>query len=192
MVIHEGRCLFFGPRDRAKQYFQDLGFECNPRQTTAEFITSVTDPYARVIEEGFADKTPRTARDFESVFQRSADWTANMAAISSFEAEIKSRDINRTDAYNSRRSVYTLPFYKQVGVCTVRQFQVLWGDKLTFFGKFGLTIFQSLIFGSLFYNQPATSSGVFTRGGVILYLPFCILLTIAFLYSSTLFLRLAS
>jgi hypothetical protein len=45
----------------------------------------------------------------------------------------------------------------------------VWGDKVTFIGKNFLTIFQALIIGSLFYNQPATSAGVFTRGGVVLY-----------------------
>jgi len=69
-----------------------------------------------------------------------------------------------------------LSFYKQVRACTIRQFQVLWGDKMSFFGKFILTTFISLVFGSLFYNQPATTSGVFTRGGVILYVP-CISIT---------------
>jgi ATP-binding cassette, subfamily G (WHITE), member 2, SNQ2 len=168
LVIHDGRCVFFGARQRAKQYFQGLGFYCAPRQTTADFLTAVTDPHARMIAERFEDKVPRSADEFETCFQNGADGTLNLSVIAAFEEEIK----NRQGSPNSihRRSVYTLPFYKQVSVCTSRQFQVLLGDKLTFFAKFGLAIFQSLIFGSLFYNQPATSSGVFTRGGVILCL----------------------
>ena len=77
----------------------------------------------------------------------------------------------QSEADHVGRNAYTLSFYKQVQACTIRQFQVLWGDKMSFFGKFILTTFISLVFGSLFYNQPATSSGVFTRGGVILYFP---------------------
>jgi ATP-binding cassette, subfamily G (WHITE), member 2, PDR len=176
LVIHQGRCVFFGVASRAKAYFQELGFEPSPRQTTADFICAVTDPNARIIMDGYADKAPRSAEDFERCFKNSPDGSAALAAIVSFEVEIEARHAAAGNAINSTlpgRSVYALPFYKQVMVCTLRHFQVLWGDKTTFFGKFGLAIIQSLVFGSLFYNQPATSGGVFTRGGVILYLQSC-------------------
>ena len=65
--------------------------------------------------------------------------------------------------------MYTIPFMEQVWACTIRQYQILWGDKVMFIGKSFLVVFQALIIGSLFYNQPATPSGTYTRGGVILY-----------------------
>ena len=34
VVLYEGRQIFFGRADAAKQYFINLGFECPPRQTT--------------------------------------------------------------------------------------------------------------------------------------------------------------
>ena len=37
-------------------------------------------------------------------------------------------------------------------------------------GKYGGLVFQGLIVGSLFFNQPHTSAGVFTRGGVMFFL----------------------
>jgi hypothetical protein len=177
LVIDQGRCAFFGPTDRAKEYFENLGFECPPRQTTADFLTSVTDPNARVIKSGYEDKLPRTSEDLERCFRNSADCKANSDAIAAFEAEIERnkpgesfRDaVGQGKAKNaSNRSVYTISFFQQVQACTIRQYQVLWGDKVTFIGKNFLTMFQALIIGSLFYNQPATSAGVFTRGGVML------------------------
>jgi len=164
LLIHDGRCIFFGPRKRARQYFEDLGFKCLPRQTTADFLTSVTDPYAHVAEDGI-HTVPKTAREFEHIFQESDDSKANFEAIGSLEAEK-----NGTFEKGSRHG-YTLSFFEQVQLCTIRQFQVLWGDKISFFGKYILVTFISLVFGSLFYNQPETTSGVFTRGGVILYFP---------------------
>ena len=173
-MIDDGRCIFFGPRERAKSYFEELGFECPPRQTTADFLTAVTDPYARVIKDGFTDKVPRTAEEFERYFQSSADAKSNFKSIASFQSEIQnkqrvaSEEPQPSKINQGGRSIYTLSFYQQVQACTRRQFQVLWGDKMSFFGKYILTVFISLVFGSLFYNQPATASGVFTRGGVIL------------------------
>jgi ATP-binding cassette, subfamily G (WHITE), member 2, SNQ2 len=157
-----------------------LGFECPPRQTTADFLTSITDPNARKVKSSYEKKAPRTAEDFERVFRESDDAKRNFESIAQFEKEIKEN--KPADSFKdavqigkakraSNRSVYTISFLQQVMACTIRQYQVLWGDKTTFIGKNFLTIFQALIIGSLFYNQPATSNGVFTRGGVMLYLP---------------------
>ncbi len=43
ILIDQGECLYFGPTDTAKSYFQDLGFLCPNRWTTADFLTSVSD-----------------------------------------------------------------------------------------------------------------------------------------------------
>ncbi|KAJ3500501.1 hypothetical protein NM208_g17128 [Fusarium decemcellulare] len=55
-VIYEGRQIFFGRADAAKQYFVNLGFECPPRQTTPDFLTSMTAPLERVVRPGFEGK----------------------------------------------------------------------------------------------------------------------------------------
>lgn len=39
-VIYEGRMAYFGPANRARQYFIDLGFEPAPRQTTSDFLAA--------------------------------------------------------------------------------------------------------------------------------------------------------
>jgi ABC-type multidrug transport system ATPase subunit len=44
IVLYEGRQIFFGRTDEAKQYFINLGFECPARQTTPDFLTSMTAP----------------------------------------------------------------------------------------------------------------------------------------------------
>ena len=165
--------MYFGPRTLAQGYFEDLGFECPPRQTTADFLTAVADSHTRVVRKGYEHLIPRTPEDFEQRFQKSQIAQSNLTDIQSFENTLQQLHAADRDAHEKmlQRSVYTLSFAQQVWVCAVRQFQVLWGDKTVFIGKFVLTTFIALIFGSMFYNQPATSSGVFTRGGVILYAP---------------------
>ena len=46
----------------------------------------------------------------------------------------------------------------------------MFGDQQSLFGKWGGILFQSLIVGSLFYNMPQTSAGVFPRGGVLFFM----------------------
>jgi|SRR5579862_6056277 len=41
-VLYEGRQIYFGRVENAKQYFLDQGWQCMDRQTTADFLTAVT------------------------------------------------------------------------------------------------------------------------------------------------------
>ncbi|KAF5350668.1 hypothetical protein D9756_008520 [Leucocoprinus leucothites] len=46
-VIYEGRMAYFGPASQARQYFIDMGYQPANRQTTPDFLVSVTDPEGR-------------------------------------------------------------------------------------------------------------------------------------------------
>ena len=51
LVIDEGRMVYQGPAKAAKKYFEGLGYLCPERQTTADFLTSCTDPTERRFRE---------------------------------------------------------------------------------------------------------------------------------------------
>lgn len=61
----------------------------------------------------------------------------------------------------------TVSFGAQVQACVSRQYQIIWGDKATFIIKQSSTLVQALIAGSLFYNAPANSNGLFIKGGAL-------------------------
>ena len=173
LLIDGGRCAYYGPTEDAKAYFEGLGFVCPERWTTADFLTSVTDQHERHIREGFEHRIPRNAEQFEEAFNRSEVARKNVADIEEFQSHIQeqvaTREASQTKATQQRN--YTIPFHKQVMACTYRQFLIVKGDKLVLGGKWGGIIFQSMIVGSLFYNMPKTSSGVFERGGMMAF--FC-------------------
>lgn len=166
VLIDEGRCLYYGSTENAAAYFEGLGFERPARWTTADFLTSVTDPHERQIREGYEDRIPRSAEHFEREYRNSDAFEATKSDLRRFEQELeaqrKERVENRSKA--TKQKNYTLPFHKQVWECTIRQFFIMFGDQLTLFGKWGGILFQALIVGSLFYNLPQTSAGVFPRG----------------------------
>jgi ABC-type multidrug transport system permease subunit len=64
-----------------------------------------------------------------------------------------------------KNSPMTVGFAQQVKACVIRQYQILWGDKATFLIKQISTIVQALIAGSLFYNAPSNSAGLFVKSG---------------------------
>ncbi|KAL8814211.1 MAG: hypothetical protein Q9223_006549 [Gallowayella weberi] len=172
VLIDEGRCVYFGSTDNAAAYFESLGFQRPARWTTADFLTSVTDPHERKIREGFADHIPRSAEQFEAAYKNSDAFKATKNDVAAFEQELEAQRKERLENQSkaTKQKNYTLPFHKQVWECTIRQFFIMFGDQLTLTGKWGGILFQALIVGSLFYNMPQTSAGVFPRGGVIFFL----------------------
>lgn len=166
ILIDEGRCLYYGSTENAAAYFENLGFERPARWTTADFLTSVTDPHERQVKEGYQHRIPRSSAQFEDAYRSSDAYRVTIEDTKNFDQELEAqrqeRLANRSKATEQKN--YNLPFYKQAIECTHRQFLIMYGDKLTLGGKWGGILFQSLIVGSLFFNMPQTSAGVFPRG----------------------------
>ena len=171
ILIHQGKCAYFGPIEEAAAYFESLGFERPPRWTTADFLTPVTDPHEQRIQADWESRIPRSPEQFAAAYQKSQIYRSSLRDIADFEQRMEQESQNKRSTKNAKPTNYTLPFHKQVAAVTKRHFQVLWGDKATVFGKWGGITFQALIFGSLFFDLPKTSEGVFTRGGILLLLP---------------------
>lgn len=172
LLIDKGQCLYYGSADDAKQYFVDLGFECPERWTTADFLTSVSDPYERSIKEGWEHRIPRSAEAFAAAYRKSDAYQRNLDDMRDFESHLEEqrRDRLANRSKKNKKKNYTIPFYQQVIACTERQFFVMLGDRASLIGKWGGIVFQGLIVGSLFFRLPNTVAGAFTRGGVLFFI----------------------
>jgi ATP-binding cassette subfamily G (WHITE) protein 2 (SNQ2) len=180
LVIDQGRCIFQGPAREAKQYFVDLGFKCPDRQTTADFLTAVTDPTERQFRDGYADKAPKTPEDLEEAFRASPIHQRNLDEIAKYEEDLKKSEYSDAKEFEGavresksktvrKKSPFTVSFVRQVLACTQREFWLTWGDKTTLYTKFFIIISNALIVGSLFYGQSLGTSGAFSRGGSLFF-----------------------
>ncbi|RYP20565.1 hypothetical protein DL765_002722 [Monosporascus sp. GIB2] len=172
LLIDNGKCLYYGTADRAKQYFLDLGLECPDRWTTADFLTSVTDPFERSVKPGWKNRIPRSAQDFADVYMRSEAYQRNLDDVRVYEAQLERqrRERSQNTPKKTKKKNFTIPFHQQVMALTRRQFLVTLGDKASLFGKWGGIIFQGLVVESLLYNLPENTAGAFTRGGVLFFI----------------------
>lgn len=180
LVIDQGREIFSGPAEDAKQYFIDLGFECPERQTTADFLTAVTDPVERRFRPGFENKAPRTAEEFEKVFRGSPSYAKLLADVEDYEQHLHRTDFDDAKRFEGavqesksktvrKKSPYTVSFIRQVWACTEREFWLLFGDLTTLWTKLFIIVSNGLIVGSIFYGQPLSTEGAFTRGGALFF-----------------------
>lgn len=180
LVIDSGRCVFVGPAKDAKQYFIDLGYHCPDRQTTPDFLTSVTDPVERQFRKGYELKAPRTPEELEKAFKSSPNYQAVLRDVESYEEQLRRSDFADAKEFEKttreqksktvlKKSNYTVSFPRQVYACTLREFWLIWGDSTTLMTKFFIIISNGLIVGSLFYGQPMNTAGSFSRGGTLFF-----------------------
>eukprot|EP01132_Coremiostelium_polycephalum_P010253 gene10253-12576_t len=176
MILEKGRCIYFGPGNKAKQYFLDLGFDCEPRKSVPDFLTGVTNPQERLIRPGFEGRAPETSADFESAWKSSQIYQDSLREQEEYERQIEMEKpsvqfVEEVEAQksrtNPRKSAYTTSYFTQVRALTIRQCQLIWGDQFSFWFRYVSIIVQSLIYGSVFFQLDKGMNGLFTRGGAI-------------------------
>ena len=179
VVLYSGRQIYFGPCEDAKDYFVEMGWECPPRQTTGDFLTSVTNPTERKVRQGFEKKVPRTPEEFEQYWKNSRQYQELQAEMTAHEQEFPMGGKTLEDFQESRKgmqakhtrpeSPYTISIPMQIKYNTKRAYQRIWNDRTatitTIFGQ----IMMALIIGSIFYGTPDNTQSFFQKGGVIFF-----------------------
>ncbi len=177
-VLYNGKQVYFGPVTRAKEYFEEMGYACAPRQCTAEFLTAVTDPNGRFPREGMKDKVPRTADDFVKYWKDSEDYKSLQEDMREYDANSdgaktyqRYRESMTQEKMKHQRSKsqFNITFYHQFKLCVKRGFQKIIHDRAYTMVDIGASFIQSFIIGSMFYNTSDTTSGTFPRGGALYF-----------------------
>lgn len=61
-----------------------MGFVCQDRQTTPDFLTSITSPAERIIKPGYERLVPRTPKEFYRYWRRSPERQALLEEIDEY------------------------------------------------------------------------------------------------------------
>ncbi|KAK9451103.1 ABC-2 type transporter-domain-containing protein [Limtongia smithiae] len=179
-LIYSGHQIFFGPANEARQYFEDLGFEAPPLITTADFLTSITQPRHRQIKAGWTAKVPQTPEELEAAFKASKYYAQAVHDVDEYEAELHrtqhaSADLFTKAVTNQRskavgkRSPYTVSIFKQIRYLIQRELQLQWQDQTLLKIKLLNSVTIGFIIGSLFYNTSNETKGAFNRGGIMFF-----------------------
>ena len=178
-MLYEGRQIYFGPADGAKPFFERQGWFCPQRQTTGDFLTSITNPQERQAREGMDNKVPRTPDDFERYWHESPEYTQLQQEIQEYEGEHSPdapgeslarlrQQKNHGQAKKFRpSSPYLISVPMQVRLNVKRAYQRILGDISATATQVVLNVIMALIVGSIFYGSPNTTSAFFSRGSVL-------------------------
>ncbi|KAH9210253.1 AtrD, ABC-transporter [Leptodontidium sp. 2 PMI_412] len=179
-LLYEGRQIYFGHKDAAKEFFLQMGFICPERQTTADFLTSLTSPLERIAHKGWEARVPQSPEEFEQCWLKSADHQRLVEEINAYNQEFPIDDGHHLATFrNARRaqqakhqrieSPYTISIAMQIKLCMRRAFWRLPGDMtLMLTGVIGNSI-MCLIVASVFYNLKNDTSSLFNRGALLFF-----------------------
>ncbi|CAI7643179.1 unnamed protein product [Penicillium discolor] len=178
-VLYEGRQVFFGSTAEGRAYFEELGFECPERQTTPDFLTSMTSPKERLVRQGFEDKAPRTATEFEKRWKNSPHYQQLMLQIEAYESkfslggefldEFKASRRAQQASSQTIKSPYTLSYMQQTSLCLWRGWKRLLADPSLAYIQLGGNSIMALVLGSIFFNLHNDTNSFYGRGGLIFF-----------------------
>ncbi|KAL5364493.1 ABC-2 type transporter-domain-containing protein [Aspergillus floccosus] len=186
LLIDEGRMLYQGPASAAKAYFEDLGYECAEMQTVSDFLTSITVPERRRFKPGWEHRAPKGPVELEQAFRKSAAYEKITRSMDEYEnqqlgstlgpgsANSSLEDFKKAIKEDKSRfarasSPYTISLFRQVVLATQRQVWQIRGHMSPLYIKLISCVIYGLLIGSMFYNQPQTTDGMYSRGGVLFY-----------------------
>ncbi|KAH7409048.1 AtrD, ABC-transporter [Cadophora sp. MPI-SDFR-AT-0126] len=169
-LLYEGRQIYFGHKDAAKEFFLQMGFICPERQTTADFLTSLTSPLERIAHKGWEARVPQSPEEFEQRWLKSADHQRLVEEINAYNQEFPIDDGHHLATFrNARRaqqakhqrieSPYTISIVMQIKLCDMT---------LMLTGVIGNSI-MCLIVASVFYNLKNDTSSLFNRGALLFF-----------------------
>ncbi|CAK7221873.1 ATP-binding cassette transporter snq2 [Sporothrix curviconia] len=177
LVIDGGRQVYFGPAQDARGYFEGLGFEARPRQTTPDYLTGCTDEFERIYAPGFSEENaPHDPVSLAEAFDRSAfsqRLSDEMAAYKATlpEEEEKYHDfrvaVKESKQWGAGGTVYAIPFYRQIWALIKRQFVLKWQDKTALALAWFRTIVIAIILATLYLRLPVTTESAFGKGGLM-------------------------
>ena len=178
IVLYEGREIYFGPTRAAKSYFEEMGWCCPQRQTTADFLTSVTNHQERRPRHGFESLVPRTPEEFQRHWYVSQDYKTLLAEIEQHEHGL-SDHVAAEEFRTSRRaaqahqlrvkSPYLVSIPMQIKACITRAYQRLLNDKASTLTVVLGQVIMALVVGSIFFGMQDDTNSFFAKGSTLFF-----------------------
>lgn len=172
LLLYEGYEIYFGKAEHAKQYFLDMGWDCPPRQTTADFLTSVTSPAERQAKPGWENKVPRTAKEFYDIWLQSKEYAELKTKIDNHLAKSEDGEMKRQLAEHHKarqsknlrpQSPFLISFGMQVKAVIHRNIQRIKGDPSVYLSAIIANSVMGLLVSSMFYNQKSNTGSFYYR-----------------------------
>ena len=177
IVLYEGRQIYFGPAGEAKAYFENMGWYCPPRQTTGDFLTSVTNPEERRTREGFEQKVPRTPDEFETYWQNSQPCADNLREMHNHDLEVcdatlqewKNRHQEMQAKHSRSKSPFVISIPMMIALCSKRAYHRIMNDKISTVTTVIGQILMAIVVGTVYLGHGNHTGSFFHKGAICFF-----------------------
>ncbi|BGP16936.1 hypothetical protein JCM10213_007382 [Rhodosporidiobolus nylandii] len=177
-VLYEGELAFFGLASDAQEFFEGMGWEKNPRQTTPDFLTSCTSVTERKVRPGHNGVVPQTPQEFAAYFRQSPYYAKLQGDITAYKAYHASSDDTERFIESVRASKqpltgknngYKVNFARQTWELVKLQFTLQLADPTNIVVRLVANAINALIVGSVCYKPPNNANGSFAIAGALFF-----------------------
>ncbi|XP_030803469.1 ATP-binding cassette sub-family G member 2 [Camarhynchus parvulus] len=177
-LLAAGRVLYHGPAQHAIEYFQSIGYQCEPYNNPADFFLDVINGDSTAVAMNKADESNTAERTEEcSEYDKTlAEQLAEKYSNSAYYRETKAHLENISSGNKKktkqlfRQITYANSFLHQLKWVSRRTFKNLIGNPQASIAQLCITAVLGLVVGAIFFGLEENSAGLQNRVGAMFFL----------------------
>ncbi|CAN8209284.1 unnamed protein product [Coccothraustes coccothraustes] len=176
-LLAAGRVLYHGPAQHAIEYFQSIGYQCEPYNNPADFFLDVINGDSTTMAMNKADESNTESTEECSECDKTlAEQLAEKYSNSAYYRETKAH-LESISSGNKKKTkqlfqqiTYANSFLHQLKWVSRRTFKNLIGNPQASIAQLCITAFLGLIVGAIYFGLEENSAGLQNRVGAMFFL----------------------
>ncbi|XP_014734486.1 PREDICTED: ATP-binding cassette sub-family G member 2 isoform X1 [Sturnus vulgaris] len=177
-LLAAGRVLYHGPAQHAIEYFQSIGYQCEPYNNPADFFLDVIngDSTAVAMNKAVENNTAESTEEHSEYDKNLAEQLAEKYSNSAYYRETKAH-LESISPGNKKKSkgifrqiTYANSFLHQLKWVSRRTFKNLIGNPQASIAQLCVTAFLGLVVGAIYFGLEENSAGLQNRVGAMFFL----------------------
>ncbi|XP_076840638.1 broad substrate specificity ATP-binding cassette transporter ABCG2 [Brachyhypopomus gauderio] len=176
-LLTGGRLVYHGPAQSALDYFNDIGFTCEPHNNPADFFLDVINGDSTA----YSDSKPQDSEELDGVQDGTLHHGIQQRLVEAYKTSTLHREtkeelekITQGRHCNGQPKIrtvtYNTSFTHQFKWVLKRTFRNLMLNPQTSVAQIAVTVFLALIVGAIFFGVSNTSSGIQNRMGSLFFI----------------------
>ncbi|NXK81979.1 ABCG2 protein, partial [Amazona guildingii] len=177
-LLAAGRVLYHGPTQHAMEYFQSIGYECEPYNNPADFFLDIINGDSTAVamsktnETDTAESTEEHTEYDKTLAEKLTEEYFNSAYYQETKAVLESISLGNKKKTKAvfQQITYANSFLHQLKWVSKRTFKNLVGNPQASIAQLCVTTFLGLVIGAIFFGLKEDSTGLQNRVGAMFFL----------------------
>ncbi|XP_052628730.1 broad substrate specificity ATP-binding cassette transporter ABCG2 isoform X2 [Harpia harpyja] len=176
-LLAVGKVLYHGPTQHAIEYFQSIGYECEPYNNPADFFLDIINGDSTAVamsktDETNTERTEECTEHDKTLAEKLAEKYSNSAYYQETKAVLENISLGNKKKTKAvfRQITYANSFLHQLKWVSNRTFKNLVGNPQASIAQLCVTAFLGLVVGAIFFGLKEDSAGLQNRVGAMFFL----------------------